>query len=284
MHLNIVQGEPPRSGHCLFTEEFQSRIDRKQAIVDAVANVILSKGWVGGEDSHWLFLCIDEAVVNAMLHGNEGDPTLMITVSIYADDDKWSVIISDQGEGFKAEVVPDVDDPKSLLLEHGRGIHIMKQWLDDLTYYRNGSCVYMARKKQANAIANALPPPEGEKMSCDFLIVQTYDNIVLAKIEKDRLLDIGSIKSLSDALTALLDRHPKISLVLDMSAVGYLSSAMLGKLVSLHKSVRANNGRMAVGGVKAQIMPLFKITKLDKLFELYGDAQEALLLYKRKPL
>jgi anti-sigma B factor antagonist len=180
--------------------------------------------------------------------------------------------------------VPDADAPESLLLEHGRGIHIMKEWLDELTYFRDGACVYMARKKQPSAAADKIPDSHGANMPCDFLMVQTYDNIVLAKIDKDRLLDSANITSLSESLEALLDRHPRISLILDMSTVGYMSSAMLGKLVSLHKAVKINKGRMALSGIKPAIQPLFKITKLDKLFEMYGDAQEVLMLYKRKPL
>jgi anti-sigma B factor antagonist len=121
-------------------------------------------------------------------------------------------------------------------------------------------------------------------MPCDFLIVEAYDNVVLAKVEKDRLLDVANIAALSDALTALLDRYPRISLILDMSSVSYLSSAMLGTLVSLHKGVKGGKGRMAVAGVKESLMPLFKITKLDKLFDIFKDAQEPLLLYRRKPL
>ncbi len=121
-------------------------------------------------------------------------------------------------------------------------------------------------------------------MSCEFLMVQTYDGIVLARPEKDRLLDAPAIASLSDALTALIDRHPKISLVLDLGAVQSLSSAMLGKLVALHKLVKVAKGRVAIAGVKASIMPLFTVTRLDKLFEFHAEAEQAILLYRRKPL
>jgi hypothetical protein len=74
-------------------------------------------------------------------------------------------------------------------------------------------------------------------MPCDFLVVQAYDNLVLARIEKDRLLDVAGIAALSEDLIKLTDRYPRISLVLDLEAVSAMSSAMLGKLVSLHKAV-----------------------------------------------
>ena len=120
--------------------------------------------------------------------------------------------------------------------------------------------------------------------TCDFLSVQAHDNIVLARPEKDRLLDAAAIAVLSADLDKLVDRYPKISLDLDLGAVQSLSSAMLGKLVALHKAVKAAKGRMALAGVKPSIMPLFTVTKLDRLFEFYPEAQEVILLYRRKPV
>lgn len=121
-------------------------------------------------------------------------------------------------------------------------------------------------------------------MVCAFLTIQAYDSIVLARIEKERLLDIRDITAVADDLIKLLDRYPKISLVVDLEAVAALSSAALGKLVALHKGVASLKGRMVLAGVKPAILPLFSVTKLDKLFTFSPSAQEAILLYKRKPL
>lgn len=143
--LDISPGEPPRPGICLFARTYPSRVDRKQAVLDEIAHELMSRGWIKPDDEHWLSLCLDEVVVNAMLHGNEGDPDLDITVALYHDAARWVLIVSDQGDGFSADSLPDFDDPASLLLEHGRGIRIMREWLDDLLYYRNGACAVLAR-------------------------------------------------------------------------------------------------------------------------------------------
>jgi anti-anti-sigma factor len=121
-------------------------------------------------------------------------------------------------------------------------------------------------------------------MSCDFLMVQRYDNIVLAKVMKDRLLDPASITALATALNAEVERTARISLVLDLAEVGYLSSAMIGKLVAVYKSVKQYKGRVALAGVKPSIMPLFKVTQLDKVFEFSPDAEQIILAWRRKPL
>jgi serine/threonine-protein kinase RsbW len=142
----IHAGEPPRSGTCVFARTYPSRIDRKQAIIDEVAAVLVERHWVTGEDLHWLNLCLDEVVVNAMLHGNEGDPDLDMGIALYEDGGRWVLIVTDQGEGFAADTLPDLDDPQSLLLEHGRGIRIMCEWLDELSYYRGGAAAVLIRR------------------------------------------------------------------------------------------------------------------------------------------
>lgn len=130
-----------------------SRLDVKQQAIDAVADLLVGSGWVEADERSWLVLCLDEAITNAMLHGNEGDPRLPVEVVVADDGRRWHVGISDQGEGFKAASVPDPDDPASLLLEHGRGIRLMRAWLNALTYWRGGATVVMSRKHAAPAPA-----------------------------------------------------------------------------------------------------------------------------------
>jgi anti-anti-sigma factor len=114
-----------------------------------------------------------------------------------------------------------------------------------------------------------------------FLIVQAYEGIVLVKITKDRVLDPPVIAAISAELTALLERYPKPSIILDMADVAYMSSAMVGKLVAFYKGVVGMKGRLAIGGVRESLMPLFKITQIDRLIKFYPDAQQAIMLFKK---
>lgn len=159
MPLRVLPDEPPRTGTCVFARRYPSRLDWKPAILDAIADEVGGRGWVLGEDLHWLHLCLDEVIVNAMLHGNEGDPELEIEVALYDDGDRWTLLIIDQGDGFELGNLPDLDDPETLLLEHGRGIRIMREWLDDLTYYRNGACALLSRRCGESARDPDAEPP-----------------------------------------------------------------------------------------------------------------------------
>ncbi|MBA3685532.1 MAG: ATP-binding protein [Planctomycetes bacterium] len=142
----IVAAEPPDGGELVFARRWPSRVERKQAMLDELADVLVGRGWVSDDDREWLLLCLDEVLVNAMIHGNEGDPDLDVDVAIHAAGGRWRLTVCDRGDGFRGEELPDPDDSSSLLLEHGRGIRIMREWLDDLSYYRSGACAALTRR------------------------------------------------------------------------------------------------------------------------------------------
>jgi anti-sigma regulatory factor (Ser/Thr protein kinase) len=145
--ITIHPGPAPRPGTLLLERTWPSRLDLKHEPLDAVADLLVGKGMVVEDDRPWLALCLDEALVNAMLHGNEGDPALTVTVAAFAGETAWTVVIGDQGGGFAPAQIPDADDPEALLREHGRGIRIMREWLDELAYYRGGATVLMSRRR-----------------------------------------------------------------------------------------------------------------------------------------
>lgn len=144
--LEIRPEAAPRPGEPIYAQTWPSRLDRKDEILAAMTKELLSRGWVLPTDEPWLQLCLDEVVVNAILHGNEGDPNLTFSMELFHVGNAWVLHVSDQGEGFTADRVPDQDNPESLLLEHGRGIRIMGEWLDRLVYFRSGATAVLERR------------------------------------------------------------------------------------------------------------------------------------------
>jgi serine/threonine-protein kinase RsbW len=81
-----------------------------------------------------LALSIAEAASNAIMHGNKGDAGKKVKIFILIDKKKIRISIKDQGKGFKLSEVPDPTSPENILKDHGRGIHIMKTFLDEMYY------------------------------------------------------------------------------------------------------------------------------------------------------
>lgn len=81
-----------------------------------------------------LSLSLSEAASNAMVHGNKLDPKKYIVITITVNDDKIEIVIKDEGNGFDPSSVPDPTAPENLLKDSGRGIHIMKTFLENMHY------------------------------------------------------------------------------------------------------------------------------------------------------
>lgn len=92
-------------------------------------------------------LALEEALVNAVKHGNRGDPGKQIIIRYAVNIEKAVVIIRDEGEGFEPEAVPDPTAPDRLPLPNGRGIMLIKAYMDAVEYRDHGREVYFMKKK-----------------------------------------------------------------------------------------------------------------------------------------
>jgi serine/threonine-protein kinase RsbW len=92
-------------------------------------------------------LALREALANAVLHGNREDARKKVHVRCECDEDKGvSLVVRDEGSGFDLGAVPDPLAPENLGAEHGRGILLMKQFMDEIHYERGGTEVHMRKR------------------------------------------------------------------------------------------------------------------------------------------
>jgi len=105
-------------------------------------------------------------------------------------------------------------------------------------------------------------------------VEEDVNGVTIVSFADRKILDEAVIQQLGEELLALADGHPKI--LLNFGNVEYLSSGALGKLITAHKAVQAAGGKMRLCRIHPQIYEIFKITKLNKLFEIFPDEQSAL--------
>lgn len=86
------------------------------------------------EKINGLLLAITEATTNAIIHGNKNNQLKMVRIFVYVDGSNLTVIIKDEGKGFDPSIVPDPTDPENLLKDSGRGLYLMRVYMDGLTY------------------------------------------------------------------------------------------------------------------------------------------------------
>lgn len=83
-------------------------------------------------------LCLDEAITNAVVHGNKSNFEKKVVISLWANADSWGVVIRDQGQGFSLRDITPPQEDEGLWRENGRGLALLTLYMDEVTYYDNG--------------------------------------------------------------------------------------------------------------------------------------------------
>jgi anti-sigma B factor antagonist len=106
--------------------------------------------------------------------------------------------------------------------------------------------------------------------------VEEIDDVSVVEFVDKRILDEQNIQLIGDQLFELVDDLGKKKLLLNFANVEYLSSAALGKLMTLNKKVKAAGGELRLANIKPEIKEVFSITKLDKMLKIFNSEQDAL--------
>jgi len=101
------------------------------------------------------------------------------------------------------------------------------------------------------------------------------DGIVIATVQRSELTS-DVTDALLRQLTASLDADRPARLILDVSNVRFMDSVVLGALVVLLRRIKRGNGRLALAGLSGHARKVLQVTGLEKIFETYGSAAEAL--------
>jgi serine/threonine-protein kinase RsbW len=92
-----------------------------------------------------IHMAIEEAMINAVEHGNQYDPLKRIIVEYLITPDKFEISITDEGCGFKPNTVPDPRQDENINSVTGRGIVLMREYMDSVEYNKKGNCVHMVK-------------------------------------------------------------------------------------------------------------------------------------------
>src|SRR5260370_10340841 len=108
-------------------------------LVNGWMRLIGGPRWVGG-NAHAVELAFREALGNAVVHGNGIDAHKLVQVRCECElREGVSIIVTDQGQGFDPKAVPNPLAVERLEAEHGRGIHLMKLAMDEVSFEPGGT-------------------------------------------------------------------------------------------------------------------------------------------------
>ena len=123
---------------------------RRREELDRVEGCIVDVLDRCGFDDHARFAiltALEEALSNAVLHGNRNDPAKALTVEYSADATTVAIVVQDEGFGFDPAAVPDPTRPENVDIPSGRGIMLMRAYMTEVEFDPPGNRVRMTYRR-----------------------------------------------------------------------------------------------------------------------------------------
>ena len=122
--------------------------DRKSVdpvVAQVMQSVRAMKCIDGKEDA--IELALQEALANAVIHGAKEDPTKIVECLVACDEQRGIlIIVRDPGTGFDPHAIPACTMGENLYSNHGRGIYLINQLMDEVQFHKNGTEIHMVKR------------------------------------------------------------------------------------------------------------------------------------------
>ena len=101
---------------------------------------------IGDKAAFEIKLCVEEAVRNAIVHGNKSDSKRLVRIIYWVEEGALNIEIEDEGSGFDHRSVKDPTKEENLLRNSGRGVYLIKKLMDKVEYNEKGNKISMSKK------------------------------------------------------------------------------------------------------------------------------------------
>jgi len=113
------------------------------AVSDAIAET-LSRLHIPEEKRLEIGLAVQEALANAVVHGCKNDPSKEVCCRLDRDaEGRIMIVVTDPGRGFRSDALSDPNDPENLHADHGRGVYLIRQLMDEVHFEKGGNQIRM---------------------------------------------------------------------------------------------------------------------------------------------
>jgi anti-sigma B factor antagonist len=105
--------------------------------------------------------------------------------------------------------------------------------------------------------------------------VEYAENAAIITFTDEKILEEKDIQTLGESIVSIVEQGERINLILDFCNVRFLSSAVLGLLIRVSKKVYERDGQLKLCNIDPKINEIFKITRLNKIFDICQDIEDA---------
>lgn len=303
-----------RFGTSLLEREVSSDPFYLEPLIRRVVTELKRQGYLSRADEPGVRLGLDEAIHNAIVHGNRGDAAKKLKVRVYGDSERWAAEIEDEGAGMKPErVPPPIEDPAQRK-RSGRGIRLLEKSFDEVVYLGRGNVVLVARTRspadpeavlegqaeapiQVSGPGRPRPLERFSESDSAFELPVVKEESRWPRIEGDLVdsteavravrlsgalvieivperLSDENVKAVHSQLARLAGGEPLV--VVDFRRVSYISSVVLGSLVGFVDDVEAAGGKVRLSSLSPWVHEVFDRAGVLAIFAFYPDPQAAI--------
>jgi serine/threonine-protein kinase RsbW len=120
--------------------------DAVDPVVRSVMNVVREMNCAPGRE-YDIELALTEALANAVVHGAKSDPSKIVECDVACDDKHGIlIVVRDPGPGFDPSKIADPCHGENIYSNHGRGIYLINQLMDEVKFHKNGTEIHMLKR------------------------------------------------------------------------------------------------------------------------------------------
>jgi serine/threonine-protein kinase RsbW len=120
--------------------------DAVDPVVRSVMEVVREMNCAPGREDD-IELALTEALANAVVHGAKSDPSKVIECDVACDDRHGIlIVVRDPGPGFDPSTIADPCHGENIFSNHGRGIYLINQLMDEVQFHKNGTEIHMLKR------------------------------------------------------------------------------------------------------------------------------------------
>ncbi|MCC6417814.1 MAG: ATP-binding protein [Gemmataceae bacterium] len=138
-----VNGELFHEG---WRQEDVSTVTDINPVIERLTQAMTDAGYASRE-AFSVRLALEEAIVNAIKHGHQGDCSKEVRVGYLVEPEQVLLVIEDEGPGFTPDDLPDPLAPENLERACGRGVFLIRHYMTWVRYNDSGNCVTMCKQR-----------------------------------------------------------------------------------------------------------------------------------------
>jgi serine/threonine-protein kinase RsbW len=125
---------------------FPAKVEKIAPVIEGLMGIVEAMKCAEGKEFE-IEMALREALVNAVVHGCKGDSAKNVQCCIACDEERGIlIVVRDPGPGFDPHTLPSPLKGENLFASHGRGIYLINQLMDEVSFRRGGTEIHMRKK------------------------------------------------------------------------------------------------------------------------------------------